>query len=266
MVVEHSRRRCLLCDATFSGLAFVCRPCAERYRREPVPPGVLRRFYHEVDREYPEWANTYGNYNPPRALLKYLDKRDRDLRVLEIGAGGGFLLQELWDLGFRDLTGSDITTTSMAEMRSREMELKVVGADAESLPFADGAFDLVISSDVLEHLPRPPEHIAEVRRVLGTGGRYLIKTPNRHLAESYYLLRGLYDYNIWHPSMVGPGEIKRLLRRNGFEAEILPGVELTAAQLRKIPTGVLRRVVSNMPVKYLPARLRPHIECVAIKT
>lgn len=265
MVVERSERRCLLCGERFSGRAFVCRACAERYRRTPVPPEVLRRFYHEVDREYPEWANTYGNYNPPRALLRYLDGLDRDVRVLEVGAGGGFLLQELWDRGFHTLTGTDITTTALAEMRRRDIDVEIVGGDAESLPFVKGSFDVVISSDVLEHLPDVRRHITEIHRVLAPGGRYLFKTPNRHLAESYYLLRGLYDYNIWHPSMVGPGEAKRLLRRSGFDTRILPVEELTAAQLRKVPTRIGRRVVRHLPVRYLPARLRPHIECVAVK-
>lgn len=266
MVVERSERRCLLCGASFSGRAFVCRPCAERYRRQPVPPEVLRRFYHEVDREYPEWANTYGNYNPPRALLRYMDGLDRDLRVLEVGAGGGFLLRELWEMGFHDLTGTDITVTSLAEMRERQIDMRIVGADAESLPFVTGSFDLVISSDVLEHLPDVRGHFGEIHRVLAPGGRYLFKTPNRHLAESYYLLRGLYDYNIWHPSMVGPGEAKRMLRRQGFKTTILPVEELTAAQLRKVPTNFGRRLLRRMPVRYLPARLRPHIECVAVKS
>lgn len=265
MVVERSSRRCLLCDARFTGRAFVCRRCAERYRRTPIPPDELRRFYREVDREYPDWASTYGNYNPPRALLSYLDAIGRDHRILEIGAGGGFILQDLRERGFRALTGSDITPTSLNEIRNRLPDAHVVGADAESLPFTAGAFDVVISSDVLEHLPRLDQHLAEVHRVLAADGRYLFKTPNRHLAESYYLLRGLYDYHIWHPSMVGPGEARRVLRRNGFDPTILPVEELTAAQLRKVPTRAGRAVARRVPLKYLPARLRPHIECVAVK-
>jgi SAM-dependent methyltransferase len=263
MVVERSRRRCLLCNAHFSGRAFVCRNCADRYRGAPVPVEVLRQFYQQVDIEYPNWANTYGNYNPPHALLEHLDSANRDSPVLEIGAGGGFLLQDLRDRGFRRLTGSDITTTALAEMRSRNPDITVIAADAESLPFGNHSFDVVISSDVIEHLPRVNSHLSEVHRILSPGGQYLFKTPNRHLAQAYYRLRGLYDHHIWHPSMFGPGDLRRLLEGYGFEVTFLAVTELTAAQKRKIPSEIGRKVLSRLPVRLLPTLLRPHLEVVA---
>ncbi|MEX2426070.1 MAG: class I SAM-dependent methyltransferase [Thermomicrobiaceae bacterium] len=255
----------MLCSSTFSGRAFVCRPCADRYREGPVPEDVLRTFYREVDVEYPEWANTYGNYNPPRALVSYLDQLDRSLDILEVGSGGGYLLEDLWNRGFHNLTGSDITVTSMAEMNRRAIDVTVVGADAEALPFREGSFDVVISSDVIEHLPVVTSHLLDVRRVLRPGGRYLLKTPNRRPAELYYRLRGLYDYHIWHPSMSSPAEIVRLMRRFGFDVDFLPVDGLTAAQLRKIPGGVLRSVAGRLPIGRLPVSLHPHLELVATR-
>jgi SAM-dependent methyltransferase len=263
MVVDRSTRICLLCGARFTGRAFVCRPCADRYRSGPIPDEVLRRFYQQVDLEYPEWANTYGNYNPPAALLRYAGQLDRNSRILEIGAGGGYLLEDLWRLGFRKLTGSDITATSLAEMRRRDGALAVVGADAETLPFRSETFDVVITSDVIEHLPRVDQHLAEVLRVLRPGGRYLLKTPNRRPAEMYYRLRGLYDYHIWHPSMFTPREIRRTMREFGFHVGFLPVESLTAAQLRKIPGKPLRRMLGRMPIGRMPVWARPHLEIVA---
>jgi SAM-dependent methyltransferase len=265
MVVDQSRRRCLLCGASFTGRAFVCRSCAGLYHGVPIPDEVLRRFYQRVDIEYPQWANTYGNYNPPRALLSFMETLDRDLNVLEIGAGGGFLLEQLSKLGFRNLTGSDITVTALQEMGRRSIEMHVIGADAESLPLRDECFDVVVSSDVIEHLPRVKRHIDDVHRVLRPGGRYLFKTPNRRPAEYYYRIRGLYDYHIWHPSMLTPGEARRTMNRHGFDVEFLPVAELTAAQVRKIPTSLARAVLSLVPIKRLPVVLHPHLEVVATK-
>jgi SAM-dependent methyltransferase len=265
MVVDRSHRRCLLCDAPFEGRAFVCRRCADRHRGLRIPDEVLRRFYSQIDLRYPEWANTYGNYNPPGAILNWIERLDRSVRVLELGAGGGYLLEELGDRGFRHLTGSDITVTALAEMSRRKHGFTVVGADAESLPFAEQSFDVVISSDVLEHLTRPHQHLSEVHRLLKPGGVYLVKTPNRRPAELYYWLRDLYDHHIWHPSMFSPAELKRALTATGFAPSFLPVAELTAAQLRKIPTESARTLARNLPISRLPTTLQPHLEVAAAR-
>jgi ubiquinone/menaquinone biosynthesis C-methylase UbiE len=141
----------------------------------------------------------------------------------------------------------------------------VVGADAESLPFRDESFDVVVSSDVIEHLQRAERHIDDAHRVLRPRGRYLFKTPNRRPAEYYYRVRGLYDSHIWHPSMLSPGEARRTMREHGFDVEFLPVAELTAAQVRKIPTSLARSVLSRIPISRLPVALHPHLEVVATK-
>jgi len=56
-------------------------------------------------------------------------------------------------------------------------------ADVRQLPFADGAFALVISPSTLDHLTRPEDlgvSLRELRRVLGEGGRLLVTLDNRH--------------------------------------------------------------------------------------
>lgn len=263
MVVERSNRRCLLCGASFEGRAFLCRTCADAYRGGPIPLDVRRRFYEELDREYPDWSNTYGQYNPPRALLDVLDSMPRTSRVLEIGAGGGFTLEALRRDGFHNLAGTDLTATTLAAMRGRLPGIPLVGADAEALPLAARSFDVVLSSDVVEHLPHLDRHLAEVARVLRPGGRYLLKTPNRPLAELYYRLRDLYDAYFWHPSMRSASELRADLERHGFAVAFLAPARLTDAQLRKIPLRPARVVAARIPAGRLPVRWHPHLEVVA---
>jgi len=52
-----------------------------------------------------------------------------------------------------------------------------VQADAAYIPFADNSFDVVICSELLEHVPNPPEVLSEVYRVLRPGGLLLICVP-----------------------------------------------------------------------------------------
>lgn len=263
MVVDRSRRSCLLCGRTFRGRAFLCRDCAERYRGRSVPLEVRQRFYEQIDHVYPDWSNTYGQYNPPRELLRFIEKLPRSACSLEIGAGGGFTLSALRELGFVNLVGSDLTHTTLAAMRARLENVALVAADAESLPFASDSFDLLLSSDLVEHLPDLDRHLAEAARVLKPGGRYLIKTPNRLVAAPYYRLRGLYDSYFWHPSISSPGEFRTLLSRHGFEARFLAVPRMTDAQLRKIPVRQLRGIAARVSLSRLPVWLRPHLEIVA---
>ncbi len=265
MVIERSERRCLLCNAPFRGRTFLCRECADRYRSGSVPVEVRQRFYEQIDHVYPDWSNTYGQYNPPFGLLKVLENAPRSMRLLEIGAGGGFTLAKLREMGFRNLVGSDLTHTTLEAMRGKLGSMALVAADAESLPFRDGSFDLLLSSDVVEHLPDLERHIAESSRVLVPGGRYLFKTPNRLVANIYYRLRGLYDSYFWHPSMSSPAEIRDLLDRYGFDVRFLPAPRLTDAQVRKIPVRRFRPLARRIPVSRLPLMARPHLEIVATK-
>jgi SAM-dependent methyltransferase len=263
VVVERSRRCCLLCGTEFVGRAFLCRACARRYRCEYPSATLRQRFYEAVDRTYPDWANTYGAYNLPEGLLRVLASQPRHSAVLDLGAGGGFLLQALQQLGFHTLIGLDLARTALGSLRERVPESHAVCGDAECLPFAAGSLDIVVSSDLVEHLSRPERHFREVARVLRPGGLYLFKTPNRLLAVPYYRLAGLYDYPFWHPSLFSPGALRACLTSNGFTCRFVAQPGLTPAQLRKIPIRRLRPLARRLPLGLLPPWLRPHLEVVA---
>jgi SAM-dependent methyltransferase len=255
----------LLCGRVFQGRAFLCRECAERYRDKPVPVEVRQRFYAEIDRVYPDWSNTYGQYNPPVGLLAFIERLPKNARILEIGAGGGFTLERLHEMGFSRLAGLDLTDSTLAAMRGRVPAAQLVAADAEALPFRTGSFDLLLSSDVVEHLPALEKHFAEAARLLTDGGYYLFKTPNRRMAQAYYRLRGMYDAYFWHPSMSTPAEIRSRLARHGFSTRFASVPRLTEAQLRKIPGAPIRRIARSAPLGRLPLLLRPHLEVIAQK-
>ncbi len=97
----------------------------------------------------------------------------RGKRVLEIGVGLGADHQRYAEAGAL-LLGVDLTARAVEHTRERLRELGLVSdlqvADAESLPFADGAFDLVYSWGVLHHSPDTAKAVSEALRVLKPGG------------------------------------------------------------------------------------------------
>jgi 2-polyprenyl-3-methyl-5-hydroxy-6-metoxy-1,4-benzoquinol methylase len=266
MVVDWSKRTCLLCRRQFNGRTFLCRECSERYRSLDISADLYRQFYEALDREYPARSNTYGAYNEPAGLLRAIERLPRQVRVLEIGAGGGHLGSRLVGMGFTNITLSDFTDTTLAAIRERLPQARAVSADASSLPFADASFEVVISTDVIEHLPDVDLHLREVARVLTERGLYMVKTPNRLIADAYYRVRDMHDSYFWHPSMFTPGELTKAFDLHGFDTHFVPANRLTGAQVAKVPgPAVLKATARSIPLGWLPLILQPHLEAVARK-
>jgi SAM-dependent methyltransferase len=99
-------------------------------------------------------------------------------RVLDLGCGRGGLVEQL-NHPLHQLVGVDPDVVSLQEHRLRP-EMPLSAAYSDRLPFADGRFDLVFASWVLEHLARPEVVLGEIGRVLKPGGVFVFITPNRH--------------------------------------------------------------------------------------
>ncbi len=104
-------------------------------------------------------------------------------RVLDVACGVGFgtrLLAERCGT----VVGLDRDAESVARARAADgahTSDYVVG-DATRLPFADGAFDTVVSFETIEHVPHLP-FLDEIRRVLAPGGLLLLSTPQNRLGH-----------------------------------------------------------------------------------
>jgi ubiquinone/menaquinone biosynthesis C-methylase UbiE len=99
-------------------------------------------------------------------------------RVLDLGCGRGGVMERL-HVRASFTAGLDPDHQSLCEHRAPALAL--ASGSAETLPYADDAFDLVCCSWVLEHLSRPAQAFAEAARVLRAGGWFIFLTPNvRH--------------------------------------------------------------------------------------
>jgi SAM-dependent methyltransferase len=77
--------------------------------------------------------------------------------------------------------GIDLDVNALIAGRQRVANVDLVGASCAAIPFTDGAFDCVVFSEVLEHVPAEVESdcIHELRRVLREGGTLILTTPHR---------------------------------------------------------------------------------------
>ena len=130
-----------------------------------------------VERNHPWFVNR-------RRLIRGLVRRitsDRSrranrapLRVLDAGCGTGVNLSDYETLGWA--VGIELDHEA-ARISARGGRRLVAAGSLCRLPFADASFDLVISTDVIEHIDDDVAALGEMRRVLAPAGHNLLTTP-----------------------------------------------------------------------------------------
>jgi SAM-dependent methyltransferase len=98
-------------------------------------------------------------------------------RVLDVGCGVGGNQAALAELGLTAF-GIDVSETALKELRATHPGTHAAAADGARLPFADGAFDGAVVTEVLEHVSDPGRVLREVARVVRPGGALFVTSPN----------------------------------------------------------------------------------------
>ncbi len=206
-----------------------------------------------------------------RGRLDYIARQIRRIRpfplcVLNVGIGEGYLEDGLLKMGQRVFV-LDLDPRSVERMNTRGVQAHV--GRIEQMPFEAAAFDVVITSEVLEHLSEEEgrQALIEVRRVLRPNGVYVGTVPcGEDLQSSMCICPhcGLYFHRWGHQRSFTPESLKRELS-SGFEvlrcfATAFPGARRSVSGLVK---GVARvalarcRVAVAMPTIYWEALRHP---------
>jgi SAM-dependent methyltransferase len=161
-----------------------CDGCGHRYT-DPVPTSAeLEQMYAD---EYFEdggaWVCGYwsGSYlaneqklrDEARAALHLLPNSGR--RLLEVGAAGGFFLDEARAAGYA-VTGIELNQR-MADFGRTKLDLDIISGTFESTELEVGSFDVVVAQDVLEHVREPRNFVARVASLLAPDGVFLVRGP-----------------------------------------------------------------------------------------
>ena len=151
--------------------------------RSPEEIRDVNTRYHDVAAESydAKWGINFGSVGQAQVLGKLEKLLGKELRrgygrALEIGAGTGYFSLNLLQAGVvREATCTDISPGMIHALQGNARELglpvRTARADAESLPFPDRSFDLVLGHAVLHHLPNLGRAFAEFHRLLRPGGR-----------------------------------------------------------------------------------------------
>jgi SAM-dependent methyltransferase len=124
-----------------------------------------------------------ASYSLPGTNAKVLALLESHLaqahRVLDIGAGEGYLARRVHDLIARQGYAAQLEACDLFPDNFRVPEVPCHAINLHGgLPLADQSFDLAYSVEVLEHLEDQFLFFREVHRVLRPGGRFVLTTPN----------------------------------------------------------------------------------------
>jgi SAM-dependent methyltransferase len=150
-----------------------------------------------------------------RRLFADLIRKSRiplDADVVDVGTGTGANLRLLKEMGFTRVTGIDPSETAAHWCAEKRLGTVRTG-DLCALPLADASVDLVLATDVIEHVAQDGKAVAEIQRVLRPGGTALITVP------AFPSLWGLQDVKSHHYRRYRMAPFLRLIEQSGLVIE-----------------------------------------------
>ncbi len=183
-------------------------------------------FYESFANDFDSRMNMYDTNKRLETIYKELLKEDiTGRKLLDAGCGTGWFSKAAVDRG-AVVTSMDLGENLLSKVALKCQSERIVGSILE-IPYADCTFDIVVSSEVIEHVPNPFKALSELYRVLKPGGILVVTTPNKiwyfaiWLANLFKLrpYQGLENWTGWM-------EMNYNLKKLGFTEIDMRGIHL----------------------------------------
>ncbi|MGQ0739690.1 MAG: class I SAM-dependent methyltransferase [Bacteroidota bacterium] len=185
------------------------------YANENYSADIFERLYKAEDENF--WFRS-RNRLIRHFVRKYQAKKD--ISLLEVGCGTGYVLKGLSGLPGIKLSGSEIFLEGLKFTQMRLPDIELVQLDATKMPFRE-KFDIVGAFDVLEHIGEDEQVMKQVNQSLKPGGYFLISVPQHRFMWSYL------DDMACHKRRYTRKEIRGKLRSAGFKTGFITSFVFT---------------------------------------
>ena len=189
-----------------------CTECSTWFADQLPPAGEEENYdayYTDANLAVPPFirsriAELIQSFEPFRATNRFLD----------VGFGSGVVLDGARSLRW-EAFGTEVAAVAVASAQAKGF--RVTQGDLHQASYPSAFFDVVVLTEVIEHVPSPGDLIAEVRRVLRPGGLLWCTTPNiAGLSGRLLGLRWTVVSPPEHLQLFTPLGLTTLLRRSGF--------------------------------------------------
>lgn len=183
----------------------------------------------------------------------------QDIRVLDIGCGGGILAESMARLGAQ-VTAIDVVEKNIriaqAHARQQDLEIDYQARTAESLAASGARFDVVLNMEVVEHVADLPTFMASCNQLVSADGVMFVATINRTALSWLFAIVGAeYIFRLlprgthrWR-EFRKPSEIGFLLNQDGLVVDRQTGVHVN-------PVTRKFRLVKRTNVNYMTMAAR----------
>jgi 2-polyprenyl-3-methyl-5-hydroxy-6-metoxy-1,4-benzoquinol methylase len=217
---------CVLCGkddaAPWNGLdsGFVCcRSCGLVYQqRQPVQDDLLKRY----DREYFDYE-----IENERRFFRLMELGLKDIRFtrieselpeprtfIDIGCATGMLVEHMKGRGWSEMGVEVCAPAARHGIEKRGVHIHI--GTLESARLAEGSFDVVHCSHLIEHLNDPRSFVREARRIVSPRGCFLVTTPNTDGFQAKLFKTEWRSMIVDHMYLFSRRTLARLLQEEGF--------------------------------------------------
>jgi ubiquinone/menaquinone biosynthesis C-methylase UbiE len=188
-------------------------------RRGGAAAGPRRWFFDAWSRVYDFPLVQRATYRPVQDAVVEALGRGAHTHVLDLGCGTGLLARRITETFRRaSVVGCDFSA-GMLRRAARCRAAHWVQGDAGRLPFTDGAFDAVVSTEAFHWFPDPAAALAEIFRVIKPGGRLLlavVNTPAAPVSDAFHFGSRLVGEPFYWPT---GGQLRGWIEAAGFRID-----------------------------------------------
>lgn len=182
-------------------------------------------YFEALGEKFDAFMSSYDVGRRALLITRLLDRIQPKGSALEVGCGTGAITSVLLNRGL-SITVGDIST-KLAEATASRFQVTGMGCDAMKIQLPDRSKDLVLSSEVIEHVPDPKAALCEMARIVADGGYLLVTSPNRLWYPLLWLaqkigIRKFAGNEIW----LWPHDARDILAATGLEILEISGCHL----------------------------------------
>lgn len=179
-------------------------------------------------------------------LKKFLDKENKDIKILDVGCGLGANIQLMESWGFKNIFGTDISQEMLKECEEKGLNVSLSG------DLSDSKFDLLLFSHVIEHISYPEiiNFLEFYFSKLEDGGRVIIITPCQYTGfyndidhiKPYYPNALINCFSKKKMSRQYGSDFNLVLRDIHFRKEVIANFDVRSGYINDFQNKIIRNL------------------------